>query len=286
MQHILIFDGAPAASQALLVEAGGRTNADLFEQALSLHASDLKTFTLNVADGEHLPQGLSIGDFDAVVITGSPLNIYRREPAVTRQIELARDIFGAGIPTYGSCWGLQLMCTALGGAVRLNPKGREIDIARTILRTAAGREHALLRGKDQAFDALCSHEDEVETLPDDAVVLARNRVSDVQAVQIERGSSSFWGVQYHPEFNFGQVTAIMSRRRERFVTEGYVRHIEDIDRIVADLQALERDPARRDIAWMHGLDAHVTDPHLRTIEFGNWLEARVRPFAAKRAAAA
>ena len=129
MPRIMIFDGAPAAAQQAFASHGGPSNAVLFEQALAHHTAELDCFTVNVADGERLPQGMSVGDFDGVVITGSPLNVYNDEPAVTRQIELAREVLGSGVPTWGSCWGLQLATVALGGVVRLNPRGREIGIA-------------------------------------------------------------------------------------------------------------------------------------------------------------
>src|SRR5205085_1915641 len=119
-------------SQSALAAHGGPTNPEMFERALSLHEHGLELFALNVADGEELPQGLSLTDFDGVVITGSPLNVYKQVPAVVRQVHLARELFDNGVPTYGSCWGMQLMTVALGGVVRLNPQGREVGIARNI----------------------------------------------------------------------------------------------------------------------------------------------------------
>ena len=141
MTRILIADGAPAAWQADLAACGGRTNAAMFEGALRLHEPGVVSTAVNVADGEALPAGTAIGDFDAVIFTGSPLNIYRLSPPVTRQIDFARTVFAAGVPVWGSCWGLQLAAVALGGVVRRNPRGRELGIARRIRLTEAGRAH-------------------------------------------------------------------------------------------------------------------------------------------------
>ena len=285
MARIMIFDGAPAAAQRIIASHGGPSNSELFERALALHATDLDCFTVNVADGERLPQGLGVGDFDGVVITGSPLNVYRDEPAVARQIGLAREVFAAGVPTWGSCWGLQLMTVALGGVVRLNPRGREIGIARHIALNEAGRAHPLFAGKAQAFDALCSHLDEVATLPDDAIVLAGNGVSRVQAVEIARGAGSFQGVQYHPEMTFATAAAIIESRQAPLLAEGFARCADDLRRTVADLRAVEAEPGRADLAWRLGLERHVVEPKLRTAELGNWLRAKVAPHRARRAAA-
>ena len=105
MKRIMIFDGAPAQSQQAIASHGGPSNTEMFERALSLHESGLQFFSLNVADGERLPQGAALADFDGIVITGSPLSVYEIRPEVTRQIELAREAFRAGVPIYGSCWG-------------------------------------------------------------------------------------------------------------------------------------------------------------------------------------
>jgi GMP synthase (glutamine-hydrolysing) len=286
MARILIFDGAPAKAQRVIEAHGGPSNAAMFERALSLHQTGLDCFALNVADGEQLPQGVALDDFDGIVITGSPLSVYQRVPEVTRQIELAHRAFESGVPTYGSCWGMQLMTAALGGVVRRNPQGREIGIARNIALTVRGRDHLLFKGKADAFDALCSHQDEVATLPQGARVLAGNGISAIQAAEIDRGPQSFLGLQYHPEHTLATTAAIIAARMERLVGEGFARTLADMQVVVADLRALDADPGRGDLAWRLGLDRHVLDPLLRTAEFGNWLRAKVLPRRALRAAVA
>jgi hypothetical protein len=42
--------------------------------------------SINVADGQDLPAGVSLGDFDGLMFSGSPLHIYDRAAEVTRQI--------------------------------------------------------------------------------------------------------------------------------------------------------------------------------------------------------
>ncbi len=280
--RILIFNGAPMANQDRAVAAGGRTNSALFTEALSEQRKDLEFFTLNVADGEKFPQGLGLADFDGVVISGSPLNVYNREPRVTDQIELARDIYHAGVPCFGSCWGLQLMTAALGGAVRLNPNGSEFGVARNITLNDAGRAHPLYAGKATAFDALCSHEDEVETLPSGATVLAGNAVSTVQAAEFADGRKSFWGVQYHPEFDLPLIATLLQLRAVRFAGEGKLADPADATAMVTDFRALAADPGRTHLAWRYGITSDVLDPVPRRREFANWLQAKVGPYAASR----
>lgn len=282
--HVMIFQGSPEVSQRSTAEAGGRSNEALFQEAFRRHDGSVRTYTLNVADGERLPQGMSLADFDGVVITGSPLSTYEDTPAVKGQIALAREVFAAGIPTFGSCFGLQLMSAALGGDVRLNPRGREIGIARTIILNDAGRAHPMYRDKPAAFDALCSHQDEVASLPQGGTVLASNLVSDIQAAEIVQGENSFWGVQYHPEFDFPMIAALIEKRAARHIKEGLARDAEAVATIVADFRALGPDGAgRTDLAWRYGLKPDLLAAPVRHAEFGCWLETKVRPHAARRA---
>jgi GMP synthase (glutamine-hydrolysing) len=286
MARLLIVNCTADTLLQRLAAQGSRPYDTCFVGSISQHlpaGQSIDPFTLNIGDGEGLPQGVQLGDFDGVWISGSPLNVYRPEqPTVRQQLDLARAIWQSGVPAFGSCWGLQLMTAALGGTVHLNPRGREIGVARRISATHAGRLHALYRGKAGAFDALCSHEDEVEALPAGAEILASNAVSRVQAAAIQQGEKSFWGVQYHPEFEFASVAAIIALRAQRHVDEGLARSASDVDTIISDFRSISHDPSRKDLAWKYGLHADVLDAKVRTAEFGNWLNSLVLPHAAAR----
>lgn len=284
--RILIADGCPAAAAEETVRYGGRPYGENFADALGGQVPDLEFFVLGIAEGERLPQGVALADFDGVAWTGSPLSAYEEVPAVTVQIALARAVFEAGVPCFGSCWGLQIMCAALGGEVRANPKGYEIGFARNIRLTEPGRGHALFAGKAEAFDAIAIHRDEVTRLPAGATVLATNAMSEIQAAEITDGARSFWGVQYHPEFDLAMMAALLAKRERMLLAEGFARESGDVASLVQDLRMLHADPGRRDIAWRYGLGAEVVDPMLRRAEFGNWLRAKVLPRPIARAAAA
>jgi GMP synthase (glutamine-hydrolysing) len=286
MPRILVFNGTPSEGEAKFVDAGSKPYDQLIRESLDQHVPDgppLEYFTLRVAEGERFPQGLSVADFDGVWISGSPFNAYRLDqPSVQDQIALTREIWDKGIPAFGSCWGLQVMTAALGGTVRLNPNGREIGIARNIFLTDHGRQHAMFDDKGPAFDAVCVHEDEIAELPSCGTVLASNAVSRVQAAVMREGERSFWGVQYHPEFELATVAAIISIRPARHISEGLARSEAEVAAVVSDYRALSAEPQRKDLAWKHGVGQDVLDTVRRTLEFRNWLTAEVMPFAAKR----
>jgi GMP synthase (glutamine-hydrolysing) len=227
-------------------------------------------------EGANLPDPAGLQSYDGIALTGSALNVYDLTPPITRQIDLMRAIYASGTPAFGSCWGIQIGAAAAGGDVRRNPKGREIGFARRIVPTEAGRAHPMLAGRPAAFDAPAIHLDAVLVPPPDCTILAANAVSEIQAAEIRSEGGSFWGVQYHPEFSLDELAAILERRMEILVAEGFCETLEDAAAYVADLVAMHAEP-RPDLAWRHGLDEEVLDPVRRTREIRNFVEHRVKP---------
>ncbi|MCA0402056.1 MAG: type 1 glutamine amidotransferase [Proteobacteria bacterium] len=234
--------------------------------------------------GASLPKGMTFADYDAVVITGSALNIWQMAPEATRQIEVARAVFKANVPFFGSCWGLQLATVAAGGSVHANPRGYEVGFARKIRVTKAGAVHPLLEGRPDVFDAPCTHYDEVASLPPDSTLLASNDMSQVQAAEIRHEGGTFWGVQYHPEYSPAYIAFLIEKRIRNMVRDGFFANEAQQAAYIADLRALDAEPGIKHVAWRHGLGPDVTDPQLRVTEIRNFIEARVKPRALMRAA--
>jgi GMP synthase (glutamine-hydrolysing) len=270
--RFLIAEGNSAEGRAAYRVGYSRTAAESYAATLRALAPDAACDILLAADaGATAPAALA--DYDGVFVTGSALNLYDGGPEVERQIEFARAVFAAGTPFFGSCWGLQVACAAAGGRVVKNPRGREIGVARNIWPTEAGRAHPLLRGRPPAYDAVCSHLDIVE-LPQGGVALAANALAPVQAAEIVHAGGTFWGVQYHPEYEFAEVAAIIERRAGSLAHEGLVEN-EDVALAVArDLRGLDEHPHA---AWRLGLGAEVLTPQARALEIVNFIDARVRP---------
>jgi len=281
-------EGTPLALRFLIIEGNTRTARDRYAAAYGRMPSEsyatavqeiVEDAVLDLAfpadEGANLPGSQGLAAYDAVFVTGSALNVYDAEPAVTRQLDLMRAVFDSGVPVFGSCWGLQLATVAAGGEVRPNPRGREIGFARNIAPTAAGREHPLMAGRPAAFAAPASHIDTVTALPEGAVVLASNAMSEVQAAEIRHGNGVFWGVQYHPEYTLAELASLIERRAKPLAAEGFFASLEDAASYVADLRALDADPSRTDLAWRHGLDAETLDPVLRRRELRNFIGHQV-----------
>lgn len=280
--RVLILNGNPAAATARIVALGGRPYGEGYAEALRFFAPDLAVTVLDAADGETLPRGAALKDYDGVAWTGSALSAYQDVPEVRRQIELARAVHASGVSTFGSCWGQQIVCQALGGQVRANPNGIEIGVARGIVLTRVGRAHAMFAGRPASFDALAIHRDEVCALPEGAIVLARNSMSNIQAVAIEGGTGDFWGVQYHPEFDLATIAVLLRRDARAVVAQGLYPDEEAVSAAAADFSALHDNPSDTALAAKHGLGADILKPEVRMTELGAWLRAKVLPRAARR----
>lgn len=281
--RVLVVDGNPAAATARIVALGGRPYGEGYADALRFFQPDLGTTVLHVADGETLPAGVALADFDGIAWTGSALSAYGDKPEVRRQIEFARAAHASGVPAFGSCWGQQIVCQALGGQVRPNPKGIEIGVARDITLTEAGKAHPMLSSKPQRYDALAIHRDEVCALPAGATVLAKNGMSDIQAVQIADGAGDFWGVQYHPEFDLRTIAVLLRRDAAAVVRQGLYRDEEAAVMAAMDFDALHDDPANAALAAKRGLGPGLLDPGRRMAELGAWLRVKVQPRATRHA---
>lgn len=281
--RLLVVEGNARPARERHRATYGLTPAASYAALLRRHEPETVCDIIAPADEDAaVPDPAGLDGYDGVVLTGSGLTLWKAEPPAMRQVDLMREVFRAGVPVFGSCWGLQVAAVAAGGSVHANPRGREVGIARDIALTGAGRAHPMYEGKPALFASPCVHADEIEALPPDATVLAGNAMSPVQAAEIRHEGGLFWGVQYHPEFSLNELGAIMRRYRPILLEEGTFRTPEAADGWLADLEALGQNPARRDLSWRYGIGPDILDAGRRESEIGRFLECRVRPTRSQR----
>ncbi|MGJ4950936.1 type 1 glutamine amidotransferase [Bradyrhizobium sp. HKCCYLS20291] len=268
--RLLVLEGNSLAGRRRWADVAGSTPSDSYADLLRTLAPEAVVEICTPADADaRLPQPIEA--YQGIVITGSALNIYQREPESLRQIELVREIFAQGVPMFGSCWGLQLASVAAGGEVSLNPAGREVGFARKITLTEVGQGHPLHAARNAVFDAPAIHSDIVTKLPPDVTVTARNAMSEVQAAEIRSGRGRFWGVQYHPEFSPQDIAWVLLLIGQPLVNEGFFADAAELERYASDLALLQHHRHRRDILWRLGLDQDIADDRQRQAEIINWI---------------
>ena len=274
-RKLLILDAYDEAGRAGLLRVGATLAGELYRRRIAALDRDaqLDVIEFSAAAGYVLPSGVAIGDYDGVVWTGSSMTVHHDTPAVRSQLEFARALYAAAVPSFGSCWAAQIAVTAAGGRCEPNPKGREFGLARKINLNEAGRVHPMYRGKPAVFDGLTSHEDHIVELPSTATLLAGNRFSPVQAVVVTHERGSFWAVQYHPEYELIDVAALSIARQAQLIAQGSLRDEADAARWRSELLDLHAQPSRADLRFRLAIDDDVLDPSVRMRELENWLAA-------------
>jgi GMP synthase (glutamine-hydrolysing) len=275
--RILVVDGNVAEIRDRQRAALGYDSGTGYAQVLGRLMPELQCEIIRPADAAPaLPTGMNLADFDGVTITGSALNVYHGGGPIERQVEIAKAVFEAGVPFFGSCWGLQIAVVAAGGQVQKNPRGREFGFARRIQLNEAGRAHPLFAGKPAVYEAPTIHRDEIGALPAGATVLASNDMG-LQAAAFTHRRGTFWGVQYHPEYDYLDIAAAAERYGQVLVEEGMFQDLAALQAFCAELRQLQTQPANAPLLWKHGLGPAMSEPSLRLLELRNWLTQQVLP---------
>jgi len=165
---------------------------------------------VDLRDGACLPEPSAL---TGVVVTGSSSSVTERAPWMVRAEEFLRVLVRERVPTFGICFGHQLLGQALGGEVVRNPRGREIGTVQFEIVDG----DSLLSRATAPFQANATHVDTIGRLPEGARVLARTALEPHAAV---RFSDAAWGVQFHPEMTRSIVLDYVGVRAELLLREG------------------------------------------------------------------
>ncbi|WP_395109439.1 glutamine-hydrolyzing GMP synthase [Actinomadura sp. SCN-SB] len=123
----------------------------------------------------------------AIILSGGPASVYEEGAPVAPD-----GLFELGVPTFGICYGHQVMAQALGGTVE-NSDVAEYGGA-TVAVTDPGTLFAGLPGEQAVW---MSHRDFVSRAPDGFTVTASTDVTPVAGM--EDPARGLYGVQFHPE---------------------------------------------------------------------------------------
>ena len=199
-----------------ILEAG-RTNPDMpaefhdypdmFETlfANQPNSADFRFSIVPVID-DVFPQ--SEDDYDGYLVTGSAYGVYDDAPFIPRLMAFIRKIFGAGKPIVGICFGHQIVAHALGGHAAKFDDGWGIG---TMPIKMVGAVDWIPSDIDQ-IDLIHVHQDQVMTLPPDAVRLAQSDFCNNAAFAIGK---QVFAIQGHPEFTPEYTNALIDIREDK-----------------------------------------------------------------------
>lgn len=270
---LLLLNCYPQKSREKFDRDGVAQPHDLFMRMLRRRAPKASWDLIFPADPEcKMPPGSALSDYDGVIWTGSDLTAYHHDDArVTRMIEFAKEGFARGMKSYGSCWGLQIAAAASGGEVRRMPKGREWGVAPVIELTEAGQASEMHRGKPKRFSGFVMHLDEVGRMPPGAAVLSGNSHCAVHSAQVRYAKGSFWGTQFHCEYDLLEMSRLVAARAAPLIKEGFFKDPAGVAQFAAQMAELHAAPNDEKLRKILGADETLLDQDLRELEFTNWL---------------
>jgi GMP synthase (glutamine-hydrolysing) len=126
-----------------------------------------------------------------LILSGGPSSVYAAGAP-----KCDPKIFELGIPILGICYGMQLMCEALGGKVQSAP-AREYGRAKLVLNSANRETADLFDGVAHDTQVWMSHGDQVDRVSDEFVSLATTETCPHAAVK--HRTRPLYGLQFHPE---------------------------------------------------------------------------------------
>jgi len=154
----------------------------------------------------------NIDNYDAYIWTGGGGNIYENNTHNYSQLKLCEKIIEINKPIWGSCWGMQVIVTALGGAIKKSQKP-EFGYSKDIKIISSTLNNSIYKGKNNIFDAPAHHYDIVEKLPNEFEIISENEIC-IQSIY--SSSKKIFCTQYHPELPYDYIANLMKFWKENY----------------------------------------------------------------------
>ena len=190
---------------------------------------------------------IHLSDYDAFVWTGSGNNIYETNSHNKNQIDTCNKIVELSKPIWGSCWGMQVIATALGGKVERG-KSPEFGISRDIRIIDDELKNSIYKNKPVIFDAPAHHSDIITEIPKTFKVITQNKKCIQSMYSKEK---KIFCAQYHPELAYDYLGTMM-----QFWAKNYKNHMgkKEFESLLEELDKKEKEERKT-----------------RILEFKNWL---------------
>lgn len=155
-------------------------------------------------ESETLPE-ISLDDYSGVIVGGGPWNVSdipdtkdaAQQSAEAWLDKLLLQIVEKDFPYMGACYGFGALTMSVNGHVSKEQYGESLS-AVDIHLTHEGTQDPLLEGFPSAFKAIVGHKEACQTLPENAVWLAK---SDTCPIQMYRIGNNVYATQFHPELD-------------------------------------------------------------------------------------
>ena len=241
--RILIINGWTREGDQNHIDAGCIVQSTVFGNLIKLVDKGINIkFYNSYGEGK-----IELNNYDAFVWTGSGNNIYETNCHNKNQIDTCKKVLKLNKPIWGSCWGMQVIATALGGKVE---RGRspEFGISRDIQIVNNELRDSIYKNKAVIFDAPAHHSDVITKVPETFQVIAQNEKCIQSMYSKEK---KIFCTQYHPELPYDYLGKMM-----QFWIMNYKDHMtrEEFESLLKELDEKEK-----------------AESKTRILEFRNWL---------------
>jgi GMP synthase (glutamine-hydrolysing) len=135
---------------------------------------------------------VSLKDYDGVILSGSKTRVEDNAPWIEKEMEAIQQLRQLRIPTFGICYGEQLIARTFGAGA-----GPAMKYEYGWVEIESSSDSPIFAGLPKNFYSFEYHQDEVRTLPAGFKQTASSASCAVQAYDVE--GAPMWGVQFHPE---------------------------------------------------------------------------------------
>jgi len=215
---LLVVEGNTKEENSNFNKAGCVPQSENFKQHVKMFEPNCEINIVEPGDDSAISKIIaSLKKYDGIILTGSTLRIDDFSNEIKKHINFVKTCFKHEKKIFAACWGLQIAATAAGGKCRIAPSGPHVGIAYDIELTDEGKKHKLYSSKPHKFTTPAFNYDEVEIPPNNAVVLASNKINKFEALHFTVGKSEIWGLQYHPEIPYDYMIKLIKHRSQKLI---------------------------------------------------------------------
>ena len=227
---LLIVEGNTKEENSNFNKAGCVPQSENFKQHVKMFEPNCEINIVEPGDDSAISKIIaSLKKYDGIILTGSTLRIDDFSNEIKKHINFVKTCFKHEKKIFAACWGLQIATTAAGGKCRVAPSGPHVGIAYDIELTDEGKKHKLYSSKPHKFTTPAFNYDEVEIPPNNAVVLASNKINKFEALHFTVGNSEIWGLQYHPEIPYDYMIKLIKYRSKKLINNKIFKNENEIN---------------------------------------------------------
>ena len=196
--------------EPILEQVGGLNYPAIFRKQFLAIDHNIRFTDFKAYAGE-LPN--NVDQCDVWLINGSPAGVYEDIEWIHQLSDFIKQLDKVKKPTFGICFGHQIIASALGGKVEKAAVGWGVGVKATSLTKAATDAGLKLDAGNRSLNLLYSHQDQVTLPAPGSTLLASTDICPVAMTAIGEHILSFQG---HPEFSHDYAEALYRLREKNY----------------------------------------------------------------------